>query len=496
MPPWGKNRNTNMLNRRGSRLPNGELLCGMAVMERGKHLGKVPSEWTLGCGDVEAPVEDDRDARSGGARHADCRETASAIAARSVERSRALNVVFVTVADLPEGGGNTTRLKMLATAVSNCGHQVVMLNEHGLGVAPRELLKRAGRIGDVEYRYILDSVDRQFGWRAMAPKLAAVFSLIREIMRRHRQKPIDVLWFNNLSFYDVYPLTRLAQHLGIRTIQSYEDERLELITPYRSLSQRLFAVNSKCADRFCPQMADAVVVISEYLKHKYQGRAARTYLVPTIVDCHYWEVGPEPCTDTPVLLYAGCFDQQEELNNLIAALALLRDRDRRFRAVFVGAHREANRVGNVLSAIRERRLETRVEMRGFMPLDEVRENVAQANLLLNIRRDGIWSRSGLSTKLSEYLASGRTVIATDLGDVSRYLRHNHSALLVPASATTDQIATAIEQGLASRELRARIGEEGRKVAWRHFDIAVVKKTLDLILHASDLRVGDEPRSDT
>lgn len=472
-------------------------------MRRGKHFGKVPPEWAFACLDLETPVENDGDAGASEAGSAlspvlpAAKSCKTAIASESpAEISRALNVVFVTIADLPEGGGNTTRLKMLATAVSDCGHQVVMLNEHGLGVAPRELLKTEGRIGAVEYRYILDSIDRRFGWRAIAPKLGAVVSLAREIVRRHRQRPVDVLWFNNLSFYDVYPLTLLARRLGIRTIQSYEDERLELVMPHRSLSQRLFAVNSRCADRFCPQMADAVVVISQYLKHKYQRRAARTYLVPTIVDCHYWEVGPEPYAVPPVLLYAGCFDEQEELNNLIAALALLRDRNRRFRVVMVGAHREANRVGSVLSTIHERRLETQVEVRGFVPLDKVRDNVAQANILLNIRRDGIWSRSGLSTKLSESLASGRTVISTDLGDVSRYLRHNHSALLVPPSASTEQIATAIDQALASRELRARIGAEGRKVARRHFDIAVVKKTLDAILRAIYLPVGFQPRRHT
>jgi len=162
---------------------------------------------------------------------------------------------------------------------------------------------------------------------------------------------------------------------------------------------------------------------------------------------------------------------------------LLRDRDRSFRVIFLGANREANRVPNLLSAIYARRLENRIEVRGFAPLDQVRDNVAQSNLLLNIRRDGIWSRSGLSTKLSEYLASGRAVVCTDIGDVSRYLRHNHSALLVPNSASTEQIATAIDRALASATLRERIGAEGRKVARRHFDTSVVKKRLDLLLWA-------------
>src|SRR5215467_436773 len=135
-------------------------------MKHGGHFGKVPPDWAFGCVDLEAPAENDGDARAGEgalslspALHAaKSSETAPAVASCGRELSKALNVVFVTIADLPEGGGNTTRLKMLATAVSDCGHQVVMLNEHGLGVAPRELLKTAGRIGGVEYRYILGSI--------------------------------------------------------------------------------------------------------------------------------------------------------------------------------------------------------------------------------------------------------------------------------------------------------------------------------------------------
>lgn len=399
-------------------------------------------------------------------------------------KSRSLHVVFVTIADLPEGGGNTTRVKMLANTVARCGHQVYLLNEHSLGITPRELLKATGQIGSVEYRYILGSIERQFGLRSITTKLRAVLALVHAIVRHHSRNRLDVLWLNNLSFYDMWPLTMLAQRLGIRTVQSYEDERLELIAPQQSLSGKLLALNARFADRSCPHMADAIVVISHYLKEKYLSRAAgRTpvHLIPTIVDCNYWAVGQEPVTDVPTLLYAGCFGEQDEMKNLLGALAVLREKGRRFRAVFLGANRDADRVARVASDIRVRGLNTVIEMKGFEPLDQVKSHIANANVMLNIRRDGLWSRSGLSTKLSEYLASGRVVVSTALGDVSWYVEHGKSAILVPPSTTVPQIAAAIDQVLVSPQLRDRIGRGGREVARRHFDIRAVGRKLEVVL---------------
>lgn len=418
------------------------------------------------------------------------RKMAAAVMARPARigienrNSVALHVVFVTIADLPEGGGSTTRIKMLTNAVAECGHHVCLLNEHGLGITPRELLKATGQIGSVEYRYILGSIERQFGLRSITTKLRAVLALLHAIVRHHSKKRIDVLWFNNLSFYDMWPLTKLAESLGIRTVQSYEDERLELIAPQQSLSDRLLALNGRLADRLCPHRAGAIVVISHYLKEKYLNRVAGktlVHLIPTIVDCNYWAVGPEPVTDVPTLLYAGCFGEQDEMENLLGALAVLREKGRRFRAVFLGANRDADRVARVASDIRVRGLNAVIEMKGFVPLDQVKSHIAKANIMLNIRRDGLWSRSGLATKLSEYLASGRVVVTTALGDVVRYVEHGKSAMLVPPTTTVPQIAAAIDGVLVSPQLRDRIGCGGREVARSHFDIRAVGRKLEFVL---------------
>lgn len=398
-----------------------------------------------------------------------------------------LNIVFVTIADLPEGGGNTSRLKTLVHALIQCGHQVTIWNQHSLGISPESVLNFAGQIHGAPYDYVLGTTKRGSGFGSILTKLQAVQEISKRLAEFHKKKPIDVLWFNQLSFYDVYPLTLLAKRLQIATIQSYEDERHELVSSKDlSLSRRIFAANSWLCDQLCPELADGVVVISNYLKEKYvklSKHPNQVYIIPTIIDCADWKCVEEEDTLTPTILYSGAFSEQDEIENLIEALAILRSRNYQFRVVMLGGNkRNSERMTQITEQIDRLGLSSLIEMRGFVPIAEVKKQLSQSNILINIRRDGVWSRSGLSTKLSEYLASGRLVISSDIGDVSQYLHDGESALLVSRTTTTDEIVKAISQALQSSEIRRKIGAAGRNVAQCYFDVSVAQVKLQALLN--------------
>jgi len=396
------------------------------------------------------------------------------------------NIVIVTIADLPEGGGNTSRLKTLAHALIQGGHKVTIWNQHSLGITPESVQKAEGQIYNAPYFYVLNTTKRTSGFASIGIKSRAVIAIAKKVIEYHQKKEIDVLWFNHLSFYDVYPLTLLAKYLNIPTIQSYEDERLELVSSERlSLSQRIFAVNSWLGDRYCPKLADRIVVISNYLKSKYDKLSkdpGKVDIVPTIIDCEEWVCPDEEDTLVPIILYAGAFNEQDEIENLIEAFAILRSKGYEFRVVMLGGNeRHSSRMAKVYEQIDRLGLSSLIEIKGFLPLAEVKTQLCKSNILINIRRDSVYSRSGLSTKLSEYFASGRMVISSDVGDVNQYVSNGKGALLVPPTVTVDEIVQAISQGLQSSDLRRKIGFAGRDIAKSYFDVSVAKAKLQAIL---------------
>ncbi|HJT54709.1 MAG TPA: hypothetical protein VJ848_12715, partial [Candidatus Angelobacter sp.] len=119
---------------------------------------------------------------------------------------RPLDIVFITIADLPEGGGNTSRLKSVVQALTASGHHVSILNEHALGVSPPSMQKPKGEVAGAEFEYVLGSVERQYGYGVTAAKFRAVAAIRRKLRQLASECKLDVIWFNQLFFYDMYPL--------------------------------------------------------------------------------------------------------------------------------------------------------------------------------------------------------------------------------------------------------------------------------------------------
>jgi glycosyltransferase involved in cell wall biosynthesis len=78
---------------------------------------------------------------------------------------------------------------------------------------------------------------------------------------------------------------------------------------------------------------------------------------------------------------------------------------------------------------------------------------------------------GSPTKLFEYMAAGKAIVASRLGQIGEVLEHERTALLVPPG-DVDALAAAIESLVGDPELRVRLGSAAREVAiarhsWRN-----------------------------
>lgn len=78
---------------------------------------------------------------------------------------------------------------------------------------------------------------------------------------------------------------------------------------------------------------------------------------------------------------------------------------------------------------------------------------------------------GSPTKLFEYMAMGKGIVASRLGQIGDVLNHEETALLVEPG-NVNELASSIMRLADSKELRERLGENARRVAverftWRH-----------------------------
>ena len=121
-----------------------------------------------------------------------------------------------------------------------------------------------------------------------------------------------------------------------------------------------------------------------------------------------------------------------------------------------------------LSLIKELALEERVFWKGEYPRDRIPSILKNAKLLVLPRPDSKQARGGFPTKLGEYLATGKPVCATTVGELPLYLKNNESVFFAEPGSI-DSFAETMNRALQNYKEAQKVGEKGREVAIKSFN---------------------------
>ncbi|MEZ5125369.1 MAG: glycosyltransferase family 4 protein [Thermoleophilia bacterium] len=230
------------------------------------------------------------------------------------------------------------------------------------------------------------------------------------------------------------------------------------------------ALRSWLLDAVAYRSVDGFIVISAFLADHIRSRAprrTRMIRVPILVAPEDFAAVATPTSATQRIVFAGSLDNAGEIPDLLAAFSLVADDNPQARLVLAGG--AATGVVDALGAeIVRRKLEQRVEFAGWTPRDELPALFASAAVLVLPRRDGLFSKAGFPTKLGEYLASGRPVVATATGEIASHLRDGVDAYLVPPGDPT-AFAARLRHVLANPGEAQEVGTRGRELATSTFD---------------------------
>lgn len=235
---------------------------------------------------------------------------------------------------------------------------------------------------------------------------------------------------------------------------------------------------------------DGVIVISAYLDDYFR-RVSRTgtmnLLVPILVDVEEFECASSATLAEPsTILYAGDLGHVGEVETLLrvfARLAVSRG-DARLTilgdSAGTGRRDELKRTADVLG------IGGMVEFAGLVPRRDLPERLSRASALVLPRASGAFSTAGFPTKLAEYLATGRPVVVTAVGDIRRYLHDGQDAFLVPPD-DEEAFRSRLEYVLDHPDEAAAVGLRGRGLARREFDYKT--HGLRIARFLADLKLG-------
>lgn len=211
--------------------------------------------------------------------------------------------------------------------------------------------------------------------------------------------------------------------------------------------------------------ADGVWVVSEHLADHWRSLGAteqRIFVAPSVVRPSSLQRPVAP-SQGPTAAYVGNLAHRE-VDYLLDIAELVSARVTDFRLGIYGDATSETR-GLLAERIEQRGLTNDVVLHAPMPPARIPAELDRWSVLLLPRAAGEFSTAGFPNKLGEYLASGRAVVTTAVGDIPRYLTDRGDVYLAPPDDPA-AFSEILIRALSEPSVAAEVGLRGRAVAER------------------------------
>lgn len=389
-----------------------------------------------------------------------------------------MNIVIIYPNSVYKSGAATNRILSIARGLVECGNVVHMIisrptenpgDNFGSSVS--------GEICGVTFEYASQNIN----WptnkytRYLALLKGHIYTLVKLLSLDSNDILISAATTSFTHNMNYAFLAKLMKWRFIHTLDEYPWVVLRRYD-YSSVYRFLFL-------RYYYKLFDGFIVMTRTLIEYYKDLAKRNALfihIPMSVELDRFSIELHENTFGMYIAYCGGdkLGNKDGIDILIRAFNLVKDEYPEINLLILGdVHPKIPKLIGELS------LEQRVALLGFVDREEVPNYLMNAKALCLARPDNKQAEGGFPTKLGEYLASGRPVIVTDVGEISDYLTDGESAYIAKADSI-DDFAGKIRLVLSDETNANVIGRSGRVVAECNFDYRKLGERLSYELSRS------------
>ncbi len=146
------------------------------------------------------------------------------------------------------------------------------------------------------------------------------------------------------------------------------------------------------------------------------------------------------------------------------------------RLVLIGENVKQEWMGKINLALDTEEKKERVVLTGRQSREAVEYYLKGAYALALARPDNIQAKYGFPTKLGEYLATGKPVVITSVGDIPLFLRDGDNAFVAEPSSIKS-FADKLKECLSDPRKAEEIGSKGRELVYSVFNYRECAKDL-------------------
>ncbi len=222
--------------------------------------------------------------------------------------------------------------------------------------------------------------------------------------------------------------------------------------------------------------ADGCIVISGNLFEQMAGflknRIQLTH-IPISVRINEWAGKSSPDNNKQIIYYGGSFGKKDGLNYLLYAFYRISD-DFPHAELHMSGKGAKRHIEHTRKVIKSMPCRSRIRMIGSLDREEYVKKVFGSDIVCVTRTNSVYANFGFPFKLGEYLAAGKTIIVSDVSDVSKYLEHKRDAWIVKPESVRS-IEEGLRELLTNKILRSELEKNAKLKAIEHFDSLMISK---------------------
>jgi glycosyltransferase involved in cell wall biosynthesis len=339
------------------------------------------------------------------------------------QKVKQIEYILITSMNFPNGGAGATYLNLFCRGLklSDCNIRVLLLKGHAFGnftyYGPRNNITEEG----IPFTYLGFKQRPVNKFLKICDELISLcrltvfmFSLIV------KRKKIKLLLYNSDLFYNI-PIHAMSKVFGIELIKfvaEYIDKSEFGRSIFGWFKRAGYFLNFKYLNR----LSEKLIVFSIYLKDEYirMGYDENNIIVqPNLTDFDFWESGNGLVKYT--LGYSGAPYLKDGLSDLFRAIKILKNKNVFVSLLIIGDATFGDSLIPMLKGECEKLgISENVFFTGLVESSQVKQHINECKILTITRPSTVQTKAGFPTKLGEYFATKKPVLATNFGDMDKY----------------------------------------------------------------------------
>ncbi|RJO62158.1 glycosyltransferase family 1 protein [candidate division WS5 bacterium] len=396
------------------------------------------------------------------------------------EQKRMENILLVTTSNFPFGGPSANVLRLLTIGLAKTHRNVEVLLQRGICFGKvAEDNKRKGSIEGVSYAHCGYLISSGNYLKKILDIASGIIVPLIVVIRKKIESRVDCVLLYNSTAYECLALFAACKILRIpiinHVVEWYEKETV--VASWWKLPKWWdFLFRMKILNLHF----DGLMVTSHFLKNYYTEKnfsGRKILILPNLVDISNFnsdEVKNLKNNNILRIGYCGTPTRKDGIDDLLKAFQSVQMKHPNSELLVIG---DTTVGGSLIPKLVEKAerlgILKKVKFTGLVKWEQIPGLLNSCDMLALARPSGRFAEAGFPTKLGEYMACGKPVVLTKVGDMPFYLEDKENAMLAEPD-NPESVASKICYLIENPDQAKKIGENG--LSWVEQNLEFVKTT--------------------